>query len=221
VLPGLLYSANLTWNNNGTLSLNTAPLVDYTAVQQQNELFTDFTAGFTLLAGSEINLSFAVSGTLDYHTISFSNTFGASGGTFTWGFDIIQEVAGRFQLSTKASLLQTVGSASSNLDFVDNNSNLYNLHFVQNGANVDTGSTSLNFLPDTTSLAVTDQVIVSGPFGSDTGRREQLCGRSSCPRSVNMGDDAGRFCRSGFRGPSDFADEDCPHRLNSDLPIPP
>ena len=51
---------------------------------------------------------------------------------------------------------------------VDNNSNLYNLHFVQSGANVDTGSTSLNFLPDTISLSVTDTVVVSGPFGSDT-----------------------------------------------------
>ena len=50
---------------------------------------------------------------------------------------------------------------------LDNNFNLYNLHFVQSGANVDVGSTSLNFLPGTTSLAVTDQVIVS-KGGSDT-----------------------------------------------------
>ena len=28
VLSGPLYSANLTWNNDGTVSLNTAPTVD-------------------------------------------------------------------------------------------------------------------------------------------------------------------------------------------------
>jgi len=38
VLAGPTFSADFIWNNNGTVSLLSAPLVDYTAVQQQSEV---------------------------------------------------------------------------------------------------------------------------------------------------------------------------------------
>ena len=71
------FSADFIWNNDGTVSLLSAPLVDYMAVQQQSELWSDFSSGSTLPAGSELNLSLATSGGLDHHTISFLNAFGA------------------------------------------------------------------------------------------------------------------------------------------------
>ena len=51
VLPGPIYSANLTWNNNGTVSLNTAPTVDYTGVLQNDELFTHFCPQYNSSSG--------------------------------------------------------------------------------------------------------------------------------------------------------------------------
>ena len=88
VLSGPSYSANLIWNNDGTVSLSSAPGVDYTAVQQQDKLWSNFTSGSSLPAGADMVLSFASSGGLDHHSATFDYPFGAGGGTFTWGYDL-------------------------------------------------------------------------------------------------------------------------------------
>jgi hypothetical protein len=79
----------------------------------------------------------------------------------------VELTSGNFQRTTNAAILQTVGTSTSDLTMVDNNSNTYTIGFTQTGKNVDTGTTSATFLPDTTMLAVTDTMTVSGPFGSD------------------------------------------------------
>ena len=46
------YSAFFIWNNNGTVSPLSDPTADYTGVQQQSELWDDFTPGSSLQAGA-------------------------------------------------------------------------------------------------------------------------------------------------------------------------
>ena len=77
-------------------------------------------------------------------------------------------MSGNEEKSTNADILQTVGTSTSLLSLLDNNSHTYNLGFTQTGPNVSTGVTSATFLPGVTSSAVTDTMTVSGPFGSDT-----------------------------------------------------
>jgi hypothetical protein len=160
------YSADFIWNNNGTVSLLSAPLVDYTAVQQQSELWSDFSPGSTLPAGSLMELSFAHVGGHDHHTISFLHAFGSVGGTFTWNYDVSDVGSVATEGSMSAAILQTVGSSALVKTIVDNNSNTYTINFTQNGT-TDTGTTSVAFLPGTTTLDVTDKITISGLYGSD------------------------------------------------------
>ena len=51
VLPAP-YSAFFIWNNDGTVSPLSNPTADYTGIQQQSELWDDFTPGSSLLAGT-------------------------------------------------------------------------------------------------------------------------------------------------------------------------
>jgi len=167
VLAGPTFSADFIWNNNGTVSLLSAPLVDYTAVQQQSEVWSDFSSGSTLPAGSLMELSFAVVDGHDHHTISFLHDFGAVGGTFSWSYDVSDAATPKVEEgSISAAILQTVGVSSLVKTLVDNNSNTYTLDFTQTGT-VDSGATSATFLPGATTLDVVDAMTVSGPSGSD------------------------------------------------------
>lgn len=160
------FNVDLIWNNDGTVSQLSAPLVDYTAVQQQSELWNDFAPG-SLPAGSLMELSFASVGGHDHHTASFVHPFGANTGTFTWNYDVsdlgaINAVEG----SMSAAILQTVGTSTLVKTIVDNNSNTYTIDFTQTGT-TDTGTTSVTFLPGTNTLDVTDTMTVSALAGSD------------------------------------------------------
>lgn len=167
VLSGPSYSANLIWNNDGTVSLSSAPTVDYTAVQQQDKLWSNFTSGSSLPAGAEMVLSFASSGGFDHHSATFDYAFGALGGSITWGYDLSVLPGNNFVLKDVASdILQTVGSATLVKTLVDNNSNTYTLNFTQNG-NTVSGITSATFLPGATMLSVSETLTISGAFGSD------------------------------------------------------
>ena len=148
VLSGPGYSANLIWNNDGTVSLSSAPGVDYTAVQQQDKIWSNFTSGSSLPAGADMVLSFANAGGADHHTATFDYAFGSTGGTFTWGYDI-SIIPGLSEVFTGISsdLLQTAGSSSLIKTVVDNNSNTYNIAFTQFGANLQIGNTMATFLP--------------------------------------------------------------------------
>jgi hypothetical protein len=73
------YSAYFIWNNNGTVSLLSAPTLVYTAVHQQSELWSDFSVGSTLPAGTLMALSLASVSGHDHHTISFLHPFGVAG----------------------------------------------------------------------------------------------------------------------------------------------
>ena len=161
------FSADFIWNNDGTVSLLSAPLVDYTAVQQQSELWSDFSSGSTLPAGSLMELSLAVVDGQDNHTVSFLHNFGTVGGTFSWSYDISDAATPKVQEdSINAAILQTVGSSSLLKTLVDNNSNAYALSFTQIGT-VDSGTTSATFLPGATTLDVVDTITVNGAHGSD------------------------------------------------------
>ena len=161
------FSADFIWNNNGTVSLSSAPLVDYTAVQQQSELWSDFSSGSTLPAGSLMELSFSVVDGNDEHTVSFLHNFGTAGGTFSWSYDVSDAATARVQEgSINAAILQTVGVSSLLKTLVDNNSNTYSVDFTQTGT-IDSGVTSATFLPGATTLDVVDAITVSGPHGSD------------------------------------------------------
>ena len=167
VLAGPTFSADFIWNNDGTVSLLSAPLVDYTAVQQQSELWSDFSSGSTLPAGSLMELSFAVVDGADHHTVSFLHDFGAVGGTFSWSYDVSDAATPKVEeASINAAILQTVGASSLLKTLVDNNSNTYTLDFTQVGT-VDSGATSATFLPGATTLDVVDAMTVTGPHGSD------------------------------------------------------
>jgi hypothetical protein len=174
------FSADFIWNNDGTVSLESAPLVDYTAVQQQSELWSDFSPGSTLPAGSLMELSFAVVGGHDVHTVSFLHPFGTGGGTFTWNYDV-SDLGSATEASMSAAILQTVGSSTLVKTLVDNNSNPYTIDFTQNGT-VDSGTTSVAFLPGTTTLDVTDTMTISGFVGSDaTGISNSIVENNAVP----------------------------------------
>ena len=161
------FSADFVWNNNGTVSLLSAPLVDYTAVLQQSELWSDFSSGSTLPAGSLMELSFAVVDGHDEHTVSFLHNFGAVGGSFSWSYDLSDAATpGVQEGSINAAILQTVGVASLLKTLVDNNSNTYSVDFTQTGT-TDSGPTSATFLSGATTLDVIDSITVSGAHGSD------------------------------------------------------
>jgi hypothetical protein len=193
------YSADFIWNNDGTVSLITAPLVDYTAVQQQSELWSDFSPGSTLPAGSLMELSFAMVGGHDHHTISFLHPFGGGGGTFTWNYDV-SDLGSALEGSMSAAILQTVGSSTLVKTIVDNNSNTYLIDFTQNGT-TDTGTTSVAFLPGTTSLDVTDTMTISGVFGSDaTGVSNSIVENSTIPEPATWVMMLLGFAGLGFAG---------------------
>jgi PEP-CTERM motif len=161
------FSADFIWNNDGTVSLLSAPLVDYTAVQQQSEVWSDFSSGSTLPAGSLMELSFSAVDGHDEHTVSFLHNFGTVGGTFSWSYDVSDAATpGVQEGSINAAILQTVGVASLLKTLVDNNSNTYSVDFTQTGT-IDSGATSATFLPGATTLDVVDTMTVSGPHGSD------------------------------------------------------
>ena len=82
------YDVTLVWNNNGTVSQASAPLVEYTAVQQQSELWSDFTG--ILPTGTEMELSLAVVDGADHHTISFLAPFGSLGGSYTADYEVTE-----------------------------------------------------------------------------------------------------------------------------------
>jgi hypothetical protein len=161
------YSANLIWNNDGTVSLVSSPFVYYDAVQQQSEVWSNFSAGSSLAAGSTVTLAFAHVLGADHHTISFLAPFGATPATYSWGYTVTDIAANSYQSSLHSGLLQTVGttdvvkSAVSNLGFT------YDTIFTQVGPTVASGNTSVSFPVGTFSLNVTESLTVSGLTGSD------------------------------------------------------
>lgn len=168
VLTGPSYDANLIWNNDGTVSLVSAPTVDYTAVQQQSELWWNFSSGSSLPAGSLVTLSFATVGGQDHHTISFadSSLAGSGGGVFTWGYNVSEVPSfNDDEQSLSADILQTVGAANLVKVLTDNFNNPYELDFVQIGTTT-IGVTTANFVPGVTSLVVAEQLTVASG-GSD------------------------------------------------------
>ena len=124
------YDATLVWNNNGTVSLASAPLVDYTAVQQQSELWSDFTG--ILPTGTEMELSLAVVDGADHHTISFLAPFGSLGGSFTADYEVTESMPSTQEASISGAILQTVGVSSLSKS-ITSNTGPYSLSFVQTG----------------------------------------------------------------------------------------
>ena len=168
VLSGPSFAANLIWNNDGTVSLVSAPTVDYTAVQQQSEIFWNFSSGSSLPAGALITLSFANVGGQDHHTISFadSSLAGSGGGVFNWGYNVTEAPgSSTYEQAMAGDILQSVGSANLMTHLVDNFSNPYLLNFTQIGTTT-TGTTTAAFMPGVTSLAVAELLTVA-PGGSD------------------------------------------------------
>jgi hypothetical protein len=166
VLSGPAYSVNLIWNNDGTVSLGSDPLVDYTAVQQQSELWGGFTSGSSLAAGSTVTLSLSKVGSSDHHTISFLAPFGSVGGTFNWGYTV-GEVPGFDSAEGKmsASLLQNNGIATLMAVAVDADSKSYHIDFTQTDTTVS-GITKAYFGDVDQSLSVSEQLTID-PTGSD------------------------------------------------------
>ena len=159
------YNAFLIWNDNGTVSLASAPLVEYTAVQQQSELWSDFT-GTDLPAGTIMQLSFAVIDGQDHHTISWLGSFGGLGGTYTVDYDVTESLPSTQEASVSGAILQTVGVSSLGKS-ITSNTGPYSLSFVQTGPLVTSGTTTVDFGRFTTSVAVTDTLTISALHGSD------------------------------------------------------
>lgn len=161
------YNANLIWNNNGTVSLISDPTTDYTAVQAQSELWSNFTSGSSLPAGALLTLGFSTVGGVDHHTISFfDSAFGSTAGTFTWGYDVSEIASYRsVEHSVSGDILQTSGSSTLVANLVDNFSNAYALNFTQVGT-VTSGITSQTFAPGVTMLSVKENLSVASG-GSD------------------------------------------------------
>jgi hypothetical protein len=167
VLPGPSFSGDFIWNNDGTVSLTSAPLIDYTAIQQQSELYSDFSSGSTLPAGSLMELSFAIVAGADHHTVSFLHNFGTVPGAYSWSYDISDAATpGVHEASIDAAILQTAGVSSLLKTVVDNNSHTYTVDFTQTGV-TDSGVTAVTFLPGATTLDVVDTITTSSVIGSN------------------------------------------------------
>jgi hypothetical protein len=166
VLSGPNYSANLIWNNDGTVSLGSSPSTEYTAVEQQSELFSGFTSGSSLAAGSTVALSYSHVGGVDHHTISFLAPFGSIGGAFDWGYTV-GEVSGYDTAEGKmsASLLQNNGIATLSSVAVDAGSESYTIDFTQTDTTVS-GITKVSFA-DVDQLLVVSEHLTIDPTGSD------------------------------------------------------
>jgi hypothetical protein len=163
---GQNYSADLIWNNDGTVSFGG---IAYTAVQQQSELWSNFTSSSSLPAGSAIDLSFAIVGGQDYHTVSFAHAFGSAGkgSVFTFGYKVSDAGTPNVDMdSLNSSIGQNVGSSTLDKTAVSN-TGTYTLDVTENGT-VDIPPTpSVSFLPGTTTVTVTDTFTISPLFGSD------------------------------------------------------
>ena len=161
------YDANLIWNNNGTVSPISDPSADYTAVQQQSELWWNFSSGSGLPAGALVTLSFSTVDGDDHHTISFvDSSFGTTGGAFTWGYDVSEVPSfGNEVASVAGGIFQTTGTSTLVTSLTDNNSNSYGLNITQIGA-IASGVTTATFLKGVTSLAVSERLTL-GMGGSD------------------------------------------------------
>ena len=163
---GQNYSADLVWNNDGTVSFGG---IAYTAVQQQSELWSNFTSGSSLPAGSAIDLSFAIVGGHDYHTVSFAHAFGSAGpgSVFTFGYTVSDAGTPNVDMdSLNSSIGQNVGSSTLDKTAVTN-TGTYTLDVTQDGTVDIPPNPSVSFLVGTTTATVTDTFTISPSFGSD------------------------------------------------------
>jgi hypothetical protein len=163
------YDAFFTWNNNGTVTYLGAGGGTYTGVQQQSELWNDFT-GTDLPAGTIMELSLTSVGGHDEHSISFLFSPGGAGSSYT--LDYVVSDAGTPNASegdASGAILQTAGSSTLGKSF-DTNTGPYAMSFTQVGPNVVAGGiTDVAFLPGTTTVGVTDNFTVLTGGSNATG----------------------------------------------------
>lgn len=199
VLPAP-YSAFFIWNNDGTVSPLSNPTADYTGIQQQSELWDDFTPGSSLLAGTIMSLSFATVGGRDRHTISFLDNFGGpSGTTFTWSYDVSDAGSGATEGSMSAAILQTSGR-STLIKTIKSGSDTYIIDFTQTGGGSAVGTTTVPFLPGTTTLDVVDKLTI-GLGGSDiTGVSNSITENPAIPEASTWAMMLLGFAGLGFAG---------------------
>lgn len=155
------YSATVTWNNDGTVEYNG---IAYDAVQQQDKLFDNFTAGSSLAAGASVQFTYSVIGGDDHHSISFLSGFGAAGANavFNWGYDIsVIPTSPAYIIYAGGDVLQNAGSSTLLKDL-----NADTIDFTKTGSSGYVGNTSVNFFPGVKSVVV-DETLTIGALGSD------------------------------------------------------
>jgi hypothetical protein len=160
------YNATLTWNNDGTVEYNG---VAYTAVQQQDKIFSGFSSGSDLPAGSTVLLSHSVVGGDDQHTITFTDPFGSSGpgATFSWGYDITITDPTLFAFQTfRGDILQTVGSSTLVKNITAEDGDAYLIDFTKTGSSGYSGIVSATLNSNDVVLAILDKLTI-GANGSD------------------------------------------------------
>lgn len=159
------FNGFFVWNNNGTVTYLGAGGGTYTGVQQQSELWNDFT-GTDLPAGTIMELSLASVDGHDEHTISFLAPFGSVGGTFTLDYAVSDVgTPHASEASASGAILQTTGTSTLGKVF-DGNTGAYAIGFTQVAASAS-GITMVDFLPGTTTLDVTDTFTISALHGSN------------------------------------------------------
>ena len=158
------FNAFFTWNNDGTVTYLGTGGGTYTGVQQQSELWSNFT-GVNLPAGTEMELSLASVGGKDQHTISFLFSPGGVASTYTPGYTISDAgTPNHSEASASGAILQTRGASSLGKVLVGSGGP-YAINFVQVNAS-ESGVTEIGFGPGTTSLTVSDTFTVL-PGGSN------------------------------------------------------
>jgi len=160
-LTGPNYYGSFSLNSNGTLGPS-----DCTSVVQQDKTWSNFVFS-GLPTGTEVQFSFGKVKGQDVHTIGFQAPFGATGGTFTWTYDISVNSGNSVELFDVASGIgQSRGISDLMTMLLDNNSNMYKTSFTETGAVVTSGTTTVTFKPGAESLVVTDTLTID-PNGSD------------------------------------------------------
>jgi hypothetical protein len=170
-LTGPSYSGTFSVNPDGTVSLVGGGSTEYSAIQQQDKLYDNFS--FTgLPTGTAVLLSFGHIAGQDTHTISFAGTYLQAGSPYTLGYDIsvLPTSIPATLLNTSSDLVQSAGISSLAETLTPNVGGPLSIGFTKDSTGstpVYTGNTSVSFAAGTTVVGVSEVLTLDPVTGSN------------------------------------------------------